>query len=165
MGSVSSLIPSGVSAPSEETRHTFTNRNLVYFPFFFVLSHPADSFVLSSLFYLLKIRSSVIRLDIFWSCYSVHLIHFRKLRCRVRLRIVQQSSCIINEDTLHPAAAVLLETSVCIWKFSKFYQVEDSVLDNLRKLDAIQHSYIQSLLCIWKSLQWQCLESSFGSRY
>ena len=39
--------------------------------------------------YLLKICSSVIRLDIFWSCYSVHLIHFRKLRCRVRLRIVQ----------------------------------------------------------------------------
>ena len=38
MGWVYSLIPSGISAPSEETRHTFTNRNFVYFPF--VLSHP-----------------------------------------------------------------------------------------------------------------------------
>ena len=115
--------------------------------------------------YLLEISLSVIRFDIFWSCYSVHLIHFRKLRCRVRLGIVQQSSCIINEDTQHSASAVFLETSVCVWKFSKFYQVEDSVWDNFRKLDfhAIQHSYISNLLCIWKSLQ--CLVSSFGSCY
>ena len=94
--------------------------------------------------YLLQISWRVIRFDIFWSCYSVHLIHFRKLRCRVRLGIVQQSSCIINEDTLHSVTAVFLETSVCVRKFSKFYQVEDSVWDNFRKLDfhAIQHSYI-----------------------
>ena len=58
MDSVSSLIPSGVSTPSEETRHTFTNRNFVYFPF--VLSHPGrQSQSISS--YLLEISSSVIR--------------------------------------------------------------------------------------------------------
>ena len=105
---------------------------------------PGRQFQSLSSYYLLEISWSVIRFDIFWSCYSVHLIHFRKLRCRVRLGIVQQSSCIINEDTLHSVTAVFLETSVCVRKFSKFYQVEDSVWDNFRKLDfhAIQHSYI-----------------------
>ena len=96
MGSVS-LIPSGISAPSEETRHTFTNRNFVYFPFF-VLLHPADN-----LRHLISQKSTLsYDKDVFcWSCCSVHLIQFRKLRCRVRLRIVQQSSCIINENTQH----------------------------------------------------------------
>ena len=56
MGSVSSLIPSGVSAPSEETRHTFTNRNLVYFPFFFVLSPGRQ---LRSLFSLLSLKNQL----------------------------------------------------------------------------------------------------------
>ena len=111
----SSLIPSGISAPSEETRHTFTNRNFVYFPFF-VPSHPADSL---SPHHLLEISSSAIRLDVFWSCYSVHLIQFRKLRCQVRLRIVQQSSCIINEDTQHPAHCGLQSLFKSFQSFTK----------------------------------------------
>ena len=110
-----SLIPSGISAPSEETRHTFTNRNFVYFPFF-VLLHPADN-----LRHLISQKSTLsYDKDVFcWSCCSVHLIQFRKLRCRVRLWIVQQSSCIINEDTQHPAHCGLQSPFKSFQSFTK----------------------------------------------
>ena len=167
MGSVSSLIPSGISAPSEETRHTFTNRNFVYFPF--VLSHPGRQSL--SVYIILSLRNQLECDKI--RCFLVLL--FRSFDTLQEITLPGQGSGLCSKvhvllmrthyTQTHCGLATHFSLNFEVLPtFTKLGIQFEIMLRNctgLLRLDMIR--FIQHSLCLWESPQ--LLVSRLGSCY